>query len=130
MGTPPTSEARARSNSSRERGCSRAKRSSSAAWTAARRSACIWVTGASLRARDRVAQRPLEIGVAEGVAALERAHRHGALAGGDDLGHVAVERPDREAWDRREGGPGQGGGGGGRGAGAGRGRGGARTRGW
>src|SRR4051812_2020571 len=108
MGTPPTSEARARSNSSRERGCSRAKRSSSAAWTAARRSACIWVTGASLWARDRVAQRPLEISVAEGVAALERAYRHRALAGGDDLGHVAVERPDREAGDGGEGGPVQG----------------------
>src|SRR4051794_41964224 len=108
MGTPPTSEAPARSNSSRERGCSRAKRSSSAAWTAARRSACIWVTGASLRARDRVAQRPLEIGVAEGGAALGGAHRHRAPAGGGGLRPVAVERP----------GP-RGGGGGGRGAGEG-----------
>src|SRR3954469_207954 len=108
MGTPPTSEARARSNSSRERGGSRAKRSSSAAWTAGRRSACIWVTGASLRPPDRVAQRPLEIGVAEGVAALERARRHGARAGGAYLGHVAVERPDREAGDGGEGGPVQG----------------------
>src|SRR5512133_2031365 len=108
MGTPPTSEARARSNSSRERACLRAKRSSSAAWTAARRPACVWVTDASLRPPDRVAQGLLEIGVAEGVAALERAPGHGALAGGDDLGHVAVERPDREAGDGREGGPVQG----------------------
>src|SRR4051812_48491996 len=108
MGTPPTSDARARSNRSRERGCSRAKRSSSAAWTAARRPAWISVTDASLRMPDRVAQRLLEIGVLERVAALERAAGHGALAGGDDLGHVAVERSHREAGDGSEGGPAQG----------------------
>src|SRR5512133_2725381 len=92
MGTPPTSEARARSNSSRERACLRAKRSSSAAWTAARRPACVWVTDASLRPPDRVAQRLLEIGVAEDVAALERAPGHGALAVGDELGRAGVDR--------------------------------------
>src|SRR6185295_9486302 len=85
IGTPPTSEPRARSKSSRERGCSRAKRSPSALWTAAMRRRSIWVTGATLTGRlaDRVAQGLVEVGVAEGVAVLEGAHRHRALPGRD-----------------------------------------------
>jgi hypothetical protein len=57
---------------------------------------------------QRVAHRVLEIGVAELVAALQRSCRDRALAGGDDLGHVAVEQAHGEARDRREGGTVQG----------------------
>ena len=46
------------------------------AWTAARRSASIWVTGATLTSSPTASRRAsLEIGVPEGVAALEGAHR-------------------------------------------------------
>ena len=49
--------------------------------------------------RATAARRPglVEVRVRERVAELERARGHRALALGDDLGHVAVEQPDREA---------------------------------
>ena len=48
------------------------------------------------RARSLLAQRLLEVGPPELVAELLEARRHGALAGRDDRGHLAVERLDRQ----------------------------------
>ncbi len=45
---------------------------------------------------QRVGQRLVEVGVLVGEPVGQGARGHGALAVGDDLGHVAVEQPDRE----------------------------------
>ena len=66
----------------------------------AARAAVRWMSRSCLATRG--AQRLVEVGVPERVPELQRAPRDGALALGDDLGHVAVEQLDRERRDRRD----------------------------